>query len=142
VQVYAQVDVTVDGERTLAPENGRSRPLVEVTLSSTGVKSDDVFTVAAEATQIVYDSTRDIANFSVLLIIPTQNCRVEFTGSAAANNSNLTILADFPFLLGSNDTLTYSAAGAFAGTAQDIETITVKNLSTTTAAKVRRVAFN
>lgn len=78
-------------------------------------------------------ATDDLASFGLFAVISSQDVLIEFKGTTAADNSNLKIKANLPFLINSDDTLAYNASGAFAGAAQDITQIRVKNSSGSSA---------
>lgn len=99
---------------------------------------DNSFSIANSTTKEILrcgsSAGDDIAAFTFLYILSDQDLKVEFLGGGtAANNSNLYLVANKPFILWSDNTLTYNAAGGFAGSASDIQKINVSNGSGSTA---------
>lgn len=97
---------------------------------------DQAFTLATATNKIIANfgsaSGDDLPDADFIFIIVDQDVTVEFIGTATADNSNLRIKANVPFILGLDDTLAYNALGAFAGAAQNITKITIRNASGTT----------
>jgi len=97
---------------------------------------DQTFTLATATNKIILNlgsaTTDDLADADFIYIRCDQDVLIEFIGTTAADNSNLKLKANVPFILGFDDTLAYDAAGAFAGAAQNITKITIRNNSGTT----------
>ena len=131
-----------DANGALRPLSGTLSEPLTVTLSgSTFI--DNWFSVATSTTQVLLDlgstSTSDLAAFTYLEVTSDQIVTLELQGTTAAANSNVKLAANRPFILFSNGTLAYNAAGGFAGAAQSILKVTVSNASGSTA-KVRCIA--
>lgn len=119
--------------------SGSDRPTgTQKTYSLTGMTQvhDQVFTLSTGTNKIILNlgsaSTDDLADADFIYIITDQDVLIEFVGTTVAANSNLKLKANVPFILAYDDTLAYDAAGTFAGAAQNITKITIRNNSGTT----------
>lgn len=143
VNVYYRWDVPIDGES----KSGGSLSLPVTVTAAGGVKHDATYTVASAAADppavgdvkvllnVGATATDDIAApaspaLSLVIITSTKTGYVELTGTAAADNSTIPILANVPLFLGgltgnvlTGGTKTYNAAGGFAGTTCNITKI-------------------
>jgi hypothetical protein len=85
----------------------------------------------------IFDVTEDLANFDALAIISDQTVEIEFVVADGSKQVVfiLTILANLPFILGSDNSRDSDHAENWAtdGTADTIDKITVKNSSGATA---------
>jgi len=112
---------------------------VPITLSLSGdTYLDNTFSIGTGTTKEILrcgtSAGDDIAAFTFLYIRSDKDVKIEFLGGGtAANNSNLYLVANTPFVLWSDNTLTYNASGGFAGSASDIQKINVSNGSGSTA---------
>lgn len=108
---------------------------IQITAGS-GLNFRQSFSILTTASSIVLNlgtsSTDDLADFDFLYVIVDQVGIIEFTGSAASTNSNLGLAANKPFILVSDNTLVYNSGGAFAGAADDIKAVRIKNTSAST----------
>lgn len=122
---------------------GSLYPASGVSIAAAGnVALDDNLSLATATNLVLYNSASAPypSDFEFLLILSDKNLSVEVRGTTAADNSNLTILASVPFILASNQTRAYDAAGGFAGAAQSATLVTVRNDSGATAT-IRRMIF-
>lgn len=107
------------------------------TITVDGVKHEFKYSLANNTTKVILNvgtgSTDDIGDFDYFCIKSTQDLLIEFMGTTAADNSTLKIKANHIFELTTDDTLAYNASGAFAGSAQVITKISVRNTSGSTA---------
>lgn len=112
---------------------------VKTIVGGNGWHDGEYFIVAAgqfEALRIGTSAGDDLPTFSFLVIYSDQDASIEIQGTVAANNSNVNLRAGSYFILTADDTRVYDAAGNFAGAAELIKKISVKNLSGVTA-KIR-----
>jgi len=134
---YSLVSVSLDGNKL---ELGSAGTPVTLALASTSVKHDATYSVANTAKRVLLNvgatATDDIASYLCAIILSTTAGLVEITGTNAADNSTIPVLANVPLVLGKsvNDatgggTVAYAAAGDFAGAAQNITKINFKNNS-------------
>lgn len=100
--------------------------LYALTLAGTQLHAQEI-TLATATNAILYDSNDLAAPFSAMLLISDKALSVELQGTTAADNSNFSIAANFPFVLPAGTTRAYAAGGAFAGAAQNIAKVTVRN---------------
>jgi hypothetical protein len=122
---------------------GSAFPATAATVAAAGnVALDNILSLATATNLVLYNSASAPypSDFEWLLILSDKDLSVEVRGTTAADNSNLTIKANIPFILASNQTRAYNAAGGFAGAAQSVTLVTVNNASGSTAV-IRRQIF-
>jgi len=126
-----ELRVEIDGTVYTWPSKGREVP-VSITVSGPGAQ-DDRFSVANTATATLWISAAPTTTFQLLSIVSDQTVMLEFWGTTVASNHHVELKPNTPFILASDNTQAYSAAGGFAGAAQDFTRIDAKNSSGSTA---------
>lgn len=133
LNVYLQIKGTFGAKEISL---GRSGNPYTVTAGD-GVTHEAVYSLATATNKVILSvgsaSTDDLASFDFLYILSDKDLSCELFGTTVAANSNVKIKANVPFILASDDTRAYDAAGTFAGAAQDVTRVTVRNDSGTTA---------
>lgn len=90
--------------------------------------------IANNTTVTIWDATASsIASFEFAWFKADQAILLEFIGTATADNHDIKLRAGVPFVLTTDDTLGYNAAGGFAGSAQVVKIIKARNTSGSTA---------
>lgn len=140
VYLAYQVVAEVDGTRYVA---GSRYPDTSATIAlASDLLMDNTIGLATGTNLVLYDAAAAPypADFDFLLIVSDKALSLEIQGTTAAANGNLQIAANVPFILGADDTRAYDAAGGFAGAAQVIKKITVRNDSGASAVIRRLIA--
>lgn len=123
--------VEIDGTVYSWPPEGREVP-VSITVTGPGAQ-DDRFSLANTASTPIWVSATPTTTFQLLCIVSDQTVMLEIWGTTVASNHHVELKPNIPFLLASDNTQAYNAAGGFAGVAQDFTRIDAKNSSGTTA---------
>lgn len=129
----ANVVVRADGREY---ELGTGDLPITIALTSPGgvdSRSYDVANGASQAIWVAAAATGTAQSFKFFGILPTKTVMLEIQGTTAADNGHLELLANVPWWIASDNTQAYNAAGGFAGAAQDIKQMLVKNSSGATA---------
>ncbi len=141
IDLYCYWETTIDGERKTG---GSLSTPVSITID--GVVHDQVFSVANNGSQKLFDVDEDISDIDFLWIEANQTgVLLQEVVDDDGNNGEAylvkTLTAGFPYLLG-NDTALASngSVDLFDGTSDVLERFNVKNSSGSTA-KVRVVAM-
>lgn len=110
---------------------------VPVTISSLTNVHSSRYTLATATNKILLNlgsaSTDDLNDFDYLIILSDQDLLLEIMGTTQADNSNVRIKANVPYIMGYSTTLAYDASGVFAGASQNITKLTCRNNSGSTA---------
>lgn len=135
-KLFWELRVEIDGTVYSWLPEGREVPIA-ITVSGPGAQ-DDRFSVINAATATVWTSAAPTTTFKLFSLVSDQDLLVELWGTTVASNHHFTLKANLPFLLASDGTQAYNAAGGFAGAAQVFTRVDVKNSSGSTAT-VRRL---
>lgn len=104
-----------------------------LTYSSLTQLHHSTFVIPTATTKIVLAlgsaSTDDLPDLDFAVIISSQETSLEIMGTTQADNSNVVIKANIPFVLSTGTTRAYSASGAFAGATQAITRISARQVS-------------
>lgn len=133
LNVYLQVKGTFGAKEISL---GRSGNPYAVTAGD-GVTHEAVYSLATATNKVILNvgsaATDDIGSFDFVYILSNQDLSLEIMATTQADNGNVTIEAGVPFILANQSSRAYAAAGVFAGAAQNITKLTVRNDSGSTA---------